>query len=486
MDIEKLLTEKLDSLKENQEKAIEHLEDELEKVKSDKELSEKEKTEFVNQINKLQGTIKTLDEIVKRQGETLENIQKSGDVETTLEEDIKKWYGNINEYLKSPSGRSEILKLKSDKILERKKYSITGDHTGDILISRQSKVVSDSYDTGRHIRTAIVISTIDQISLTYLQISNWTPGIDWIGEIDPANDFNFDTKEVTTHVRRVSGYTDLSGNMLKSMPYVLSHIENTLPDRLLDKEDRQLLFGDGTGNNLEGIATQAIKFELQNKTYNAGDIASIESYQNGDWTLVTFAAAHELTPDYIITFSNTANYHGEYSCNIISDNKIVLQKSYIAESTATWTATAIHSLKGAMPNANKVDAINAAASYITGNKFRPSAVVINTQDFTVIKSLKGNDGQYMVRWDNGIPYFDDLMIIATSHMPAGSFLVGDFSNRNIMLYNYEDLAIEFLRDADLAIRNLIRLYITEQVMLTVYNPFAFVYTTYNEVLSQIS
>jgi len=100
MDIEKLLTEKLDSLKENQEKAIEHLEDELEKVKSDKELSEKEKTEFVNQINKLQGTIKTLDEIVKRQGETLENIQKSGDVETTLEEDIKKWYGILMNILK--------------------------------------------------------------------------------------------------------------------------------------------------------------------------------------------------------------------------------------------------------------------------------------------------------------------------------------------------------------------------------------------------
>lgn len=103
-------------------------------------------------------------------------------------------------------------------------------------------------------------------------------------------------KEEFTNVRRVGTHMNLSKRLLKAKSYVVSFILNRLPLWVKTAENFQILFGDGSGDNLKGITTYE-GVECVSKfisgtytTIAAGAIESIEKTTNGRAVIVLAAA----------------------------------------------------------------------------------------------------------------------------------------------------------------------------------------------------
>lgn len=71
------------------------------------------------------------------------------------------------------------------------------------------------------------------------------------GSASPESNFQFDDETQT--VRTLTHWTPINRNLLADVPALAGYIDLRLLEGLKEVEDRQLLFGDGTGQNLQGI-----------------------------------------------------------------------------------------------------------------------------------------------------------------------------------------------------------------------------------------
>jgi HK97 family phage major capsid protein len=84
------------------------------------------------------------------------------------------------------------------------------------------------------------------------------PGMVGEGELKPG--MAITTEMVTVPVRKLAVTIHMSEEVLDDMPRFVSYVQARANTMMNDLKDVQLLFGDGTGNNLVGISTQAQQF----------------------------------------------------------------------------------------------------------------------------------------------------------------------------------------------------------------------------------
>jgi HK97 family phage major capsid protein len=84
------------------------------------------------------------------------------------------------------------------------------------------------------------------------------PGMVGEGELKPG--MAITTEMVTAPVRKIAVTLHLSEEVLDDMPRFVSYLQARANTAVSDLKDAQLLFGDGTGNNLTGISTLAQPF----------------------------------------------------------------------------------------------------------------------------------------------------------------------------------------------------------------------------------
>lgn len=84
------------------------------------------------------------------------------------------------------------------------------------------------------------------------------PGMVGEGELKPG--MAITTEMVTAPVRKIAVTLHLSEEVLDDMPRFVSYLQARANTAVSDLKDAQLLFGDGTGNNLTGISTLAQQF----------------------------------------------------------------------------------------------------------------------------------------------------------------------------------------------------------------------------------
>ena len=63
-------------------------------------------------------------------------------------------------------------------------------------------------------------------------------------------------EQKTIHLKKLAGWLTLTDEMAEDLPFLVSEINNRLLVQLAIAEENQLLNGDGTGNNLEGLLTR--------------------------------------------------------------------------------------------------------------------------------------------------------------------------------------------------------------------------------------
>lgn len=433
---------------------------------------------------------KSIKEVVDRQAEIGEAMKKlkNGGMENSpvnqFKQDLNDW-ANSDEFKVWASGN---LKSKGNSPSLELKYSLTSGRTGSVLTTTQMQVVSDSFQPRRmHIRNLMTVTPTDMPNLTFDQISSWVAGIDMVSENGNAPTFDITTTEKTVNVKRIAGIMDISNNSLKSTTWVVNHILNRAPEKLLVAEDFQLIFGDGAGNNVDGIYKNATEFTLTGPTFAAGAIASVASYNSGTEALVTFAANHGLSSAYKLTIANSTAYNGTYDVIVASQTKIVINKTYTAEAdTSAWTGTSAYYLKNAIDGAQEWDCLVAAASFMACGEYSLSGWILNPATAAKIELLKATDLQYVgkITRVNGVLLIGGVPVLEHNSMPAGRFLGGDFLMAAELL-EYEGVSLQFVADVDYVKANKQALYISEQVLLPIINPFMFVKGTFSTVAAAL-
>ena len=130
-------------------------------------------------------------------------------------------------------------------------------YTGGVLISQQDQRYFSPYNNAKlHLRDVLPVLQGDPQFPTYTfgQVDSVDRNVRYVTENGELPESAISLKEVTASVVRLGTHIKVSKRMLKSRIFLRSYLLATLPDRIFLAEDWNILFGDGTGDNLKGIA----------------------------------------------------------------------------------------------------------------------------------------------------------------------------------------------------------------------------------------
>lgn len=450
----------------------------------------------------LKADIAKLFDSVKQVNETITELKKNG-VST---ETISKFDEELNAMFESErfqdfvSGR----KSKSGQFAFTKKdaiTSMTNDYSGEILISEQQKRVVDPYAYGRvHLRDVMSVEQGDTAfpQLTWNQISKLDRNARFVTENGVLPESAFSVKEVSTSVRRLGTYLKISKRMLKSRVWVRSYILNRLPNMIAMAEDWNILFGDGQGENLEGIVNnpnvKSVEAILASAvvTGAAGSVSAVESYNDGADTLVTFAAAQpDIRTGQSITFTGAAAGSQLLSAHTIvkvTDTQILLVGvAYEAATAANLAFTVKNQFYQNIEDPNSEDAIRTAFAVMTYGEFNPNVIVLNPSDVNAIQSEKDTTGRSLglVTIVGGRKVIAGHPVVESTQIPSGKYFLGDLQN-GASLVDYSGLTLEWAEDVDTKLKNCVALIAQEELILALYNPFAFAYGDLAQLKSAVT
>ena len=105
------------------------------------------------------------------------------------------------------------------------------------------------------------------------------------------------------------------------------------------------------------------------------------------------------------------------------------------------------SFAGTVPAANLSDVISVAKAQIQGANFEPTHVLLHPEDAAKIKLTKATDGGYTypLYLDRNMT-LDGLIIVTTTNIAAGTFLVGDMSKSNVRIRENMSLQVGYVND----------------------------------------
>lgn len=376
--------------------------------------------------------------------------------------------------------------------------SMTDDYTGDILISRQLPNVVSPYSNRRlHMRDVISVLQGDPNfpQLTFAEITNLDRNARYHTENGRLSESSFQVKENSVSTKRLGTFVHISKRMLKSRVYVRSYILATLPDAVLRAEDAGILFGDGNGENLDGIANKNGVVPVETivsgpiVTGAAGSVKSCEPYNGGVDALVEFTNAQPLILDGMkITFAgatDNASLNGTHDVIKVNDRQIIVRG--IGATTAVTTETAAHcgaitfTVKSAAYQSvtlpNSLDVIKTAFAVMTYAQYAPNAIVLNPLTVNAIECEKDTTGRNLglVQMNGGVKTIAGRPIVEYDGIPVGMYLIGDFSVNGCSIVDYTNLNLEWAEDVEDKLTNSVHLIAQEEIIFPIYNPWAFAY-----------
>ena len=377
----------------------------------------------------------------------------------------------------------------------------TANYTGTILISQQDHRYFSKYNPAKlHMRDVLNIIQGDPQFPTYTfgQVASVDRNIRYVTENGELPESSISLKEVTANTVRVGTHISVSKRMLKSRIFLRSYLLATLPDRIYLAEDWNILFGDGQGDNLLGIANQTGCTPVETiigsaiVTLSAGAVSSIASYNSGADTILTFAAAQ---PDILegmrITIANSgvSEFNGTYDVIKMNDRQILLKGAAYSGSvtaaniTGTVQSGAYHSI--AYPNS--ADVINTIFAVMNYAQYSPSAIVLNPITVNQIMAEKDTTGRSLelIVNNGGVKLINGIPIIEMTSIPVGKYLVGDFANA-ANLIDYTSLTLEWAEDVNTKLKNYVALIAQEEIIFPVYMPWAFAYGSLASVKTAIT
>lgn len=427
---------------------------------------------------------------VKALGETIEKMKQKGigiDVVNKFDEKLDEMLNSekYQEFAQGTARKSGAFNGFSLKDI----VSMTDNYTGSVQIAQQTNtVVSQSTNKKIHMRNIVkTLSGDPQFpTLSYTQVYDFDRNARYVTENGTLPASSIKAKEVQTGTKRLGTHMKISQRMLKSRVFIRSYILNNLPEAIFMAEDWNMLFGNGNGENLQGIANQPGVTPVETIITDAvasGIAGSVKSVTTeGNDTIVEFANAQSLILDGMkVTFAGATQTALNATFDVIkmNDREILLKgvKLTTAEATADkMTFSANNAAFKSVEAPNYGDVINTLVAVMMYAQYSPNVIVLNPITLNTIKSEKDTTGHNLglITNVNGLDMIAGLPIVANSSIPAGKYLIGDF-NLGANLVDYTSLSLEWAEDVDTKLSNEIVLIAQEEIIFPVYMPWAFSY-----------
>lgn len=389
--------------------------------------------------------------------------------------------------LKKDGNLIDIEKADKDE-LEGKTVSVSTDHTGNIFITDPRLNIKDFPMRNQHIRDLMPIDSTTGTQITAPEVYDYTDaitgGMGMLSENGEAQDIGFKTRENTWTLNRIAAALPLSKRYMKTngLNWTASYLGQRMPSFVRNKEDFQILFGDGSGENVDGLTKDAQSFNLDRDTYVVTDVYSVATWNSGNQTVVKFNTPHLMRNGDNVTFANATNvgYNTTHlSCIVVDELNIVINEAYVAETlaqVAAWTGSSASPWKNAVNDANIYDVIVVAANELKTGEYMATGAVLSPVDFDKMGLIKADDMQYVgvARDAFGRVNINGLSIVQAIAMPAGQFLVGDFQMA-VAISEYTPLSIRAVEDTTDAKKNQVTWIIEEEFIMPKYNPYWFIF-----------
>lgn len=182
------------------------------------------------------------------------------------------------------------------------------------VIAGETIVPQFKFDAARpnHIRELIPIGSTDAQTIRFIKETGSEGGPAATAQGSAVPQLDFDLSATSVNVEKIGTYLRVTEEMMADTPQLASYLSARVPSKVLDQEDAEILNGDGSAPNLDGLFTDGTAFAA------GGFATAIESANEYD---VLTVAINQL---------NLANYQP----NVIVLNPTDLHKIVLLKSTA--------------------------------------------------------------------------------------------------------------------------------------------------------
>lgn len=256
-----------------------------------------------------------IDEVLK--GEINNLTQKFNERFDSLEVANQKMFEKKNE---SKSFRTNLTKAISEGAIdglvkgnsnaasfEIKADMTTGaDYTGEVIAA--DRVPGFKFDPNRaqNMRSIIPNGSTGSDVVRFVKESGYSNGAAAANEGSALGQTDFDMTATSVNVEKIGTYLRISEEMLADTQQLTSYISNRVPAKLLEVEDDQILGGNGSAPNLNGLYNSGSNFDTSS---SGAFYQSVDSANEFD---VLVAAINQLAlsnykPNYILL--NPTDFH---------------------------------------------------------------------------------------------------------------------------------------------------------------------------------
>jgi len=264
------------------------------------------KSEISNLTNdyneKFEAATKRMDAIEMESKKTLSGATRKS-FKSAIEEQLKN--GSIDAILKGNANAARF-EVKAD-------MTMAADFTG--VVAGETIVPDFKFDPSRsvHIRTLIPNGSTDAQTIRFPKETGYADNAAATAQGSTLGQSDFDITATSVNVEKIGTYMRLTEEMLADTPQLTSYLSARVPGKVLSAEDNEILNGDGSSPNLDGLFTDGAAFVTSS---SANFYQSVESANEYD---VLIAALDQLA---------ASNYQADtILLNPVDFHKIILLKS---------------------------------------------------------------------------------------------------------------------------------------------------------------
>lgn len=247
--VEKSLTEQK-KLGEDLAKQIKAMQDQAELDKKDKEKDAKDKE--ANQ--------KALDALIAKSKELPGGFPQIKSFEQHLEDGLTKNEAKLKGFRNRENGGANGFKVDIDKKAVGN-LGTSANITGSYFVPPTvvPGVITKLYEE-THVRDILPVGNTNSNVIRYIRDNGGEGGPAMVAEAGTKPQIDRDLQIYDANVRKIATYFRVPEEMIEDIPYLSSFLTQIGLEEVMVVEDNQLLYGDGTGQNISGLFTNATAF----------------------------------------------------------------------------------------------------------------------------------------------------------------------------------------------------------------------------------
>ena len=260
-------------------------------------------TNLTNEYNeKMEAATKRMDAIEMESKKTLSGVNTKtfkGQIEAAIKD------GAIDALVKGNTNAARFEIKAAD-------MTMANAYTG--VVAGETVIEDFKFDPSRsvHIRTLLPIGNTDAQTIRFPKESAYDDGAAATAQGSAVGQSDFDITATSVNVEKIGTFMRITEEMLEDTPGLSSYLSARVPGKVLSVEDTEILNGDGSSPNLDGLFTDGTAFITSGGAFDD----AVESANEFD---VLIAALNQLA---------LANYQADtILLNPTDFHKIVLLKS---------------------------------------------------------------------------------------------------------------------------------------------------------------